>query len=96
MRSDATTPNDMRSALLHAALHDATVTAAFIVADRQDLSAEDRYTLLAYHQTLRAQETIAMLLQHMQWENKPSPFAVTKEQFKQQYACDFVTPPKQK
>ena len=97
MRSDATTPNDMRAALLYAALHDPTLTAAFIVADRQGLSAEDRYTIVAYHQSLRAQETIVMLLKQIQWENTPSPFDVpSQEQFMREYVCNFGTPTKQR
>lgn len=46
---EATTPEEMRAALFKMSYDDSLVGQVFMHANRSGLSAEDRYTMLAYH-----------------------------------------------
>ena len=46
---EAHTPNDMRAELYRVSREDSLVRSVFQMADYNGMSAEDRYTVLAYH-----------------------------------------------
>jgi hypothetical protein len=71
---DATTPAEMRAELHRLSYHDPLVNSVFSFADYSGLSAEDRYTMLAYHAMRDRNKAIGMTLETLKYD-VPHPVA---------------------
>ena len=72
---DATSPTDMRAEIYRLRRENPLVRAVMDMADYNGLSAEDRYTFLAYHALKESAKARQLLLEQLQVT--PRPFLVT-------------------
>lgn len=75
---DATTPAEMRAEIYRLRHYKPMVSMVIDMADYNGLSAEYRFTILAYHALKEKQDTRAQLLQQIQMTQNPPVFLSPK------------------